>query len=391
MNTVRFISTENITNSVIIDELYAQFAYLNRNLEYHLLGNHLLEDAFALFMGGHIFNMPDWKQKAKNILYRELKEQILNDGGHFELSPMYHQIILFRVLELVDWYSNTDGHDIEFLTFAKTKARDMLGWLQIITFNNGDIPHFNDSAAGITFTSQQLFGLAQKLGVNPNKQLKLAASGYRKYGFDNYECVVDVGAVGPSYQPGHGHSDALSFVLYSKGLPIVVDAGTSTYQIGEKRNYERSTNAHNTVEVEDTNQSEVWGGFRVGRRAQVTITADVTHSLTALHNGYQKKFAAIHQRTFIFAEDLIQIEDTISEEKLVCKALFHFHSNCNVIIQGNDKVLIDNIATIAFTNAIKLDIQKYELANGYNKYLSAVCLVVFFNKELKSIMRFNNN
>lgn len=389
MNTIRFISIEKVNDPVINNELFAQLAYLNKNLEYHLLGNHLLEDAFALFMGGHFFNVSGWKQRARAILYRELKEQILNDGGHFELSPMYHQIILFRVLELADWYSSVPGNDTAFLNFIKEKAADMLSWLQNITFSNGDIPHFNDSASGIAFTSQQLLGFAQQLGVKPGNQLKLAGSGYRKYRFNNYECVVDVGAVGPSYQPGHSHSDALSFVLYSQGLPVVVDAGTSTYQVGGKRSYERSTNAHNTVEVEGANQSEVWGGFRVGRRAGVTIVADAANELTARHNGYQKNFAANHQRSFIFAGDLIQIEDTISgNANLVCRALFHFHPNCTVQIQENDKVLIDNIATMAFTGVIKLDMQEYELADGYNKYLKAVCLVVSFNKHLKSVIAF---
>ena len=27
--------------------------------------------------------------------------KILEDGGHFELSPMYHQIMLFRVLDCI--------------------------------------------------------------------------------------------------------------------------------------------------------------------------------------------------------------------------------------------------------------------------------------------------
>ncbi|MFD0763867.1 heparinase II/III family protein [Mucilaginibacter lutimaris] len=391
MNTIRFITNQKQVEPVIIDDLFAQLSYLNHNLEYHILGNHLLENAFALFMGAHFFNMDTWRQKAKAVLYSELKEQILNDGAHFELSPMYHQIILFRVLELADWYSNADGNDTVFLTFIKTTAANMLGWLKNITFSNGDIPHFNDSADGIAYNSSQLFEFAQQLGIKPVTQLKLAGSGYRKYQFNNYECIIDVGAVGPTYQPGHSHSDALSFVLYNNSLPVIVDTGTSTYQIGDKRNHERSTNAHNTVEIEGTNQSEVWGGFRVGRRAEVTIIKDTANELTAVHNGYQKKFAANHQRNFNFAGDLIQIEDNISgSANLVCKALFHFHPNCNVQIQGNDKVLIDNIATMAFSGATRLEMQHYEMADGYNKYLPAICLAVSFNNDLKSIIAFTS-
>ena len=389
MNTIRYISVEDVNDPVINGDLLAQLTYLSKNLEYHLLGNHLLENAFALFMGAHVFNSTPWREKAKSILYQQLKEQVLNDGGHFELSPMYHQIILFRLIELVDWYRDVLNKDDLFLAFVTKKASEMLSWLTNITFNNGDIPHFNDSATGIAFTSHQLFGFAHQLGIKANDKLMLAGSGYRKFSFNAYECVVDVGAIGPSYQPGHSHADALSFVLYSKDLPIIVDVGTSTYQIGDKRNFERSTNAHNTVEIGCANQSEVWGGFRVGRRAEVTILEDTKNRLSASHNGYRSKFAAKHQRSFSFEDNRIHIDDIIyTDSNPLCGALFHFHPDCRIQIEGKDKVLINDIATIIFTNATEVYMQEYELANGYNRYLMAVCLAVSFNKTLNTVIAF---
>ncbi|MCO5949303.1 heparinase II/III domain-containing protein [Mucilaginibacter flavidus] len=385
INTIRFLSTEKLSDPLIIEDLYGQLNYLNDNLEFHLLGNHLLENAFALFMGSSVFNNSTWAETSKRILYAELNEQILNDGGHFELSPMYHQIILFRVLELIDWYSKVEDYDCDFLKFVTSKAAEMLKWLELITFSNGDIPHFNDSADGIAFTSAELFAFARQLNIKPNETLQLNGSGYRKYVSPKYECVVDAGDVGPSYQPGHSHSDMLSFVLYSKGIPIIVDTGTSTYQIGTKRTYERSTNAHNTVELSGCNQSEVWGGFRVGRRAEIEITKDTETALTAGHNGYRKKNVANHERNFIFAGDVVSIIDVITgADELSLKALFHFYPNCKVEIQNPNKVFVNNIATIEFTGKNKLELQEYELANGYNKYLTATCLTVEFKKQLQT-------
>jgi hypothetical protein len=385
MNAIRFISAGDLKNAGITRDLYTQLAYLNDNLEYHLLGNHLLEDAFALFMGGHFFNVDAWCKTAKAILYNELNEQILDDGAHFELSPMYHQIIFFRVLELADWYSNVDNNDSDFLVFVKQKAADMLSWLQLISFKNGDIPHFNDSATGITFTAPQLQSFAQQLNISANNQLNLKGSGYRKYQSDKYECVIDVGAVGPSYQPGHSHSDALSFVLYSNNLPVFVDAGTSTYQIGEKRSYERSTNAHNTVEVSGQNQSEVWGGFRVGRRAQVQIQTQLAQELCASHNGYKKILAADHSRCFTFADNVITIKDIISAPKpLPAKALFHLYAGYEIDVISKTEVLLNKSITIRFTVVNKFEILNYELADGYNKYLPAQYLSVEFNTELQT-------
>ena len=80
--------------------------------------------------------------------------------------------------------------------------------------------------------------------------------------------VVDCGEVGPDYQPGHAHCDTLSFELASDGRTIIVDSGVYDYEDSEMRRYVRSTRAHNTAMVDGCEQSEIWGAFRVARRAR---------------------------------------------------------------------------------------------------------------------------
>mgnify|MGYP000647957824 CR=1 FL=1 len=77
----------------------AQYVRLTDSLEYHLMGNHLLENAFSLLFRAYYFRNNQLFDTAKKILKTELSEQFLDDGGHFERSPMYHQIMLFRMLD----------------------------------------------------------------------------------------------------------------------------------------------------------------------------------------------------------------------------------------------------------------------------------------------------
>lgn len=387
MNIIRYCSKNKIKNQSIIDSTYYQLKYLGQHLEYHILGNHLLENAFALMMGGYVFNEKQWEESAQKILCKELDEQILDDGCHFELSPMYHQIILFRVLELIEWYSKVSDLDVSFLSFIKEKAALMLNWLKQITFKNGDIPHFNDSAVGITLTSEQLFDFAKYLEIIELSGVELSESGYRKFDFDSYECIVDVGKIGPSYQPGHSHSDALSFILYSSNMPVFVEAGTSTYQIGERRNYERSTAAHNTVEINGVNQSEVWGGFRVGKRAKVNIVDDSITHLSAKHDGYLHNFSVIHKREFTFESDEIQIVDEIGNESGIVR--YHFHPDCVIEDLGNNCIEIKNTAKIILVNSESVSLGKYKYANGFNKYLMATELVVKFKNRMVTSIHFD--
>ncbi len=388
MNVIRYLSESSINQPEVIEDIYGQLNYLNQHIEYHLLGNHVLENGFALLMGGSFFKIKAVETKAKKLLRKELDEQTLGDGGHFELSPMYHQIILFRVLELIDWYRNPEDRDQQFLMFAEQKAVKMLGWLNKMSFKCGDIPHFNDSADGIAYSTWQLNQFAAELGLAASENQILADSGYRKFASAKCEFVADVGPIGPSYQPGHSHADALSFVLYVNDAPVIVDTGTSTYQIGEQRSAERSTAAHNTVVVGNTNQSQVWGGFRVGQRAETKILVDSDGHLSASHDGYKKAFGVVHQRDFVFDSDSITINDKLEGNDGLTSTLFlHFHPDRIVTINAENLIIIDNIALIYCNTPAKLKLGKYQHATGFNLYREASSVVVDFCGNLSLVIK----
>ena len=269
INWVKFLSENSIKDTLIEKTLYNDYHTLSNNLEYHLLGNHLLENAFSLLFGAYYFQDKNFYYKSKEILIAELKEQILRDGGHFELSPMYHQIILFRVLDCIQLIKFNSWKNDELLSFLESIGSKMTSWLNQVTFDNGDIPLVNDSTFNIAPTSQELFKYAYNIGVT-TKKIVLSDSGYRKFKNNKLELFVDVGNVGPYYQPGHAHSDTLSFILHVNNKPIIVDTGISTYQNNQKRQSERKTSAHNTVVINNEDQTQVWGGFRVAKRAQAT-------------------------------------------------------------------------------------------------------------------------
>ena len=129
----------------------------------------------------------------------------------------------------------------------------MNSWLQKITYKNGEIPMVNDSTYDISSSSDELFSYAEKLGI-PKQDIKLSESGYRKIKLNNYELLLDIGNVGPSYQPGHAHSDTFNFELIKDGNPIFVDTGISTYEKNAIRQNERATCSHNTVKIDNIEQ-----------------------------------------------------------------------------------------------------------------------------------------
>lgn len=377
INWIKFLSYHAVKDQKIDDSLYAQYQILMHNLEYHLLGNHLLENGFSLLFGAYYFQDDKLHIKAREILFEELEEQILNDGAHFELSPMYHQIMLFRVLDCINLLQNNHWNDQELHTLLKSNAAVMIDWLNAVTFKNGNIPLLNDSANNIAPTSKQLNKYASTLQINHQPSMikhKFNESGYRKFQSKNYECIIDIGHIGPDYIPGHAHADTFNLELYINKKPFIVDTGTSTYETNERRTLERSTASHNTVEIDGLNQSEIWGGFRVANRAYVTILSESDNQIRAVHNGYKKSLNTLHEREFIFENDSIKIIDKIiSDNEHKAFSRIHFHPNI-------DEDMIKK--HIMFDNS-QYTIKEYQYSPEFNVQINAKVLEIMFTKKLE--------
>jgi uncharacterized heparinase superfamily protein len=144
--------------------------------------------------------------------------------------------------------------------------------------------------------------------------IALPDSGYYIFNSPRAWLVADAGDPCPDELPAHAHADALSFELSVSGRRIIVDSGVFEYQSGEWRDFMRGTAAHNTVMVDGQDQSEVWGSFRVGRRARVAARywaeQDGVRVLEADHDGYQSTLgvrhrrwiARVHQRFFVVSD-----------------------------------------------------------------------------------------
>ncbi|GAA5032563.1 hypothetical protein GCM10011506_23580 [Marivirga lumbricoides] len=386
INWIKFLTIHHISNKKIDSFIYSCYLHLLKNLEYHLLGNHLLENAFSIFMGSIYFNDEKLYERAKRNLKTELTEQILDDGAHFELSPMYHHILLERLLDSINFAkSSTEFEDQTFLDFLSKKAEVMLSWMEKMKMSNGDMPLLNDSGLEIAKSADALIEYAQSIGVTASENTILKSSGYRKYKSPNWELITDAGKPGPEYIPGHSHADIGNFILYNNNKPFIIDPGISTYEKNGRRNLERSTEFHNTVVVDAKNQSDVWGGFRLGKRAEVKILKESGSYLKLSHNGY-KSICGDHIREFQFSDTLITIQDVLSIGSRNCSAIAYFHlsKSIKIVDKGTDEISFDNGVIMKFANAISIDVEKYNCPDGFNSYITCDKLAVHFNKSLET-------
>ena len=321
------------------DALYAQILLLEKELEYRLLGNHLLENAFALFVASLYFEDKRLCHKAMRLLRKELDEQILPDGAHFEQSPMYHCILLDRLLDCLNFARHAGSHDDvgEFSLYLSQKAQMMLGHLQAIIWDDRQIPLLNDAAYGMAPSAEDIFDYARRLEL-VWQTIPMSACGYRKMKNASMETIVDVGTVQAAYQPGHTHADTLTYELRIEGRPFVVDTGCSTYEKTARRQFERGSEAHNVAVVNHQDSSRVWGGFRVGRRASVCLMSDDQQVIDASHDGYGKSC----RRRFEMKEGAFVVEDYYDGEAVSYIHLAEGADRRRIEIDGASEIVVEN-------------------------------------------------
>ena len=343
-NWIKFALQGGALNQGALDSLATQARWLQGRLEYHLLGNHLLLNACALYCAGCFFDFEEadhWRAEGSQLLEEQIREQVLPDGVHFELSTMYQLMVLEALLDVCN-VSHAFG--LAAPANLHDTCRAMFTALDLLTHPNGDIVQFNDAALDEAPAPAELRAYAQRIGIetappSPTRSAWLPHGGYARLCGDDAVAMIDVAEIGPSYLPAHAHADTLTFELSVGARRVVVDTGISTYEANATRHSERGTAAHNTVTIDGRNSSEVWHAFRVGARARMLRrgfqTTNNVSTVHGAHDGY-RAIGVVHARTWNMHPDRMEILDEISGDgEHLVECAFHFHPDCRVELRTN--------------------------------------------------------
>ena len=233
------------------------------------------------------------------------------DGAHHEIAPLYHALMLEDVLDMINIAES-------FAIAPPRGTREIvpraLAYLQHVTHPDGALGHFHDTTQHIAPSTTALAAYAKRLGLEAEETpLEHAIMRIEKRGW----CVLfDAASHGPSYQPGHTHAGFLSTEISYENERLFINQGTSSYARDARRQYERSTKAHNTLELDGRNSCDVWASFRIGKRAALygsrqRIDEGDKIIASATHNGYRP---IIHSRHLEVDAHQVTIIDTLEGE-----------------------------------------------------------------------------
>lgn len=364
----------------LYDSIYAQYQYLMRHQEKQLLGNHYLENLKAIVICSLVFGEENIYRQYIKCLLSELEEQITADGLHYELSLMYHKIVLEDLIRVAIVMLECGKHDtVEHQSILST-IRKMFTAMYSLELGCERTPLFNDAGDNVAKPTDALVKVCKELfNIEPEKVDSI--SGYHKLYDGKITIIADTGELSPNYMPGHAHNDCLSFEVFYDGNPIFVNLGTYQYQ-GSKRQYFRTTAAHNTVMIDHHEQSELWGEHRAGRRISNAKGRIIENIIIGQCKNY---YGEVHKRKIELRDGFVLVLDkTVSKGKdgIVNSYLHLAPGLCynNGLIKGNGL----NLAVCPINSEIRVDSSEYAPEFGLTE--KNECIVFSWkSSELKNM------
>lgn len=345
--------------AAIAAETAHQLGFLERHLERDLGGNHLLKDLTALLAGSRFFEggaADRWARLGRAQLARELDEQVLADGLHYERSPSYHALVFLDLLEC--HRALPDGPLRERLW---RKLHDAARPLVELTHPDGGPSLFNDGGLTKAPAAAAVLRLFEDFGGSPPAARPVFAypdAGYFGLRGEGELLVVDCGPIGPDHLPAHGHGDLLACEWSVGGRRVLVDFGVYEYSPGAWRARSRATASHNTVTIAGADQCDFWSSFRVGRRARVRRRQFQPHGrgfeLVGSHDGFRHLTGRpVHRRRFAASPGRLVIEDeVVGGAGQPVEARLLLHPDCDVeLTSGGFAVRAGPVRVVATTDA----------------------------------------
>ena len=375
-----------------LESVYQHCHFIRRHWSRHSsANNHLLGEATGLFIGASTWPLwrasAQWERQARAELTREALAQTHADGVNKEQAIWYHHAVADMML-VAGLVARANGRD-----FGKDywdRLEVMLEFLTSVMDVGGNVPRVGDADDGVLIrfvpepgvdvfrsllsTGAVLFrrpAMRAKGGVFDDKTRWLLGDaaeesfnrvdasrafpvrrafpegGYFILGEEfetprEVRLVADAGPLGYLAIAAHGHADALAFTLSVSGQPILVDPGTFSYSAMSWRRYFRGTAGHNTVMVDDKDQSGFGGSFLWLEHANTTVdsffASGDAQALSAHHDGYRRLADPVrHRRTWRYVSGVAQLSIT---DELFCVGAhslaihWHFAPDCAVALEG---------------------------------------------------------
>ena len=308
----------------------------------------------AIILSGIIFkeNNLNFKFGLKEL--EKILKVYLDDNGFPKSRNPEELFISFKYLVLIrEWFKEAHINIPNFLNDIIRKSGNSYS---ILNSSNKQIPLFN----GATEANQKDYDTFLKTLKYKFNNKEHETGNIIKIKNKKIEFFMDCGNPPPENFVKNYQAGCLSFELISNKQKIICNSGYGKYFSSKLSSLSRSTAAHSTLHLNNTSScifqkneiiNKIFGNSLLEKHKimekNYTESKDF-YSISASHNGYEKKFGYIHKRSVkIFKnEDKILGIDELKKTKknfnsVMYSIRFHIYPNIKAVkTKGGNSVLI---------------------------------------------------
>ena len=251
-------------------------------------------------------------RQGLKILERACDRQILPDGGHVSRNPQTQATVL---RDLVDVRSALLAAEHEIPAFLLGAIDRAAPFLRMLRHNDGRLALFNGSCESEDWQIDMLLAQTDARGRAPSSA---PHTGFERIVANRTVALLDTGAPPQAGLDTHAHAGTLSLEVSIGKERLITNCGARPGNRGPWAAAQRSSAAHSTMVVDDTNSSEILADGTFGRCPQkVSVERsedDGSIWVSASHDGYVSAFGLEHERRIYMAVDGDDIrgEDVLS-------------------------------------------------------------------------------
>lgn len=316
-----FSSSDMVYRSAVLNSLVRQSRHLGRSIAFTADGPGRITAAVGLIMSGLL--IAGGERRAKRgfvVLRRTLEKQVLPDGGPLSRNPADAVRIARDLVILKNACAVISATLPEWVQGALDR---LIPFIRALSHKDHRLAQFNGAFAD---DCPNVEDLTEKSGAHGKAITNASHTGYQRLKRWRTLVLVDAGPP-PARALRTGHHAGTGSLEFSDGKDrIVVNMGGSDAGYGGDPGglleLSRTSAAHSTLVIDNTNSSELKPRGRIGR-GPVIVSVERRESddgqwLEVSHDGYAARWGITHRRRLFLASSG---EDLRGEDMVLAKPL----------------------------------------------------------------------
>ena len=381
---ILLLDSPSLTPRFVVDFFKSVYEHAERLYSRYTAANWLIIEMNGLYVTSLLypfFKRSDaWREFARNTFVKEMDEQTLDDGTHYELSFGYQRVAL---VGFSDALKLGRAFGDSFPEKYSLKLQSQLHAIVKAMTPSGDTPNVNDGKLldvknsiknfAELFPGDPLLKFATASASNSHLTPDFTTVHFENAGFIMFRSDWSKNAIAGFFDGGkfgrchnhediircHQHEDKLNFLMYVGENNIICESESYAYDTSKMRHHVLSSAGHNTALVNRKGQSRLknnhWDDSMLHTVENVNYKdhGDIEYSYAKYNEGYgdDGELGATHERHIYFIKKpsdgspFFVIKDVLSSgSQASFDIVWHYNTDKLKIIE--QKVVCDELTTI---------------------------------------------